>query len=126
MPEKRVPVLDITKIILPTDRVTLGQMRRREPRLFDSSNTSMYRAENAFAIVAFQLEQSLAEKAFAKELKIPEGDSYFDRRRLISLVDDAYRKLGLSTGKHESQEMIKSFEDAARQQARELSGPGRK
>lgn len=116
--EKNNPQFDPTRVKFPTDQITLGEMRRREPLLFSHRNLGDIRASSIDALATHCWEQYLAEKAFASELKAPDPHPNERRSDIIALLDGAYRAYGISAGFHETRQAAARIEAASHAQAK--------
>lgn len=72
MPSDDAPQCDLTQLEYPSDRITLGAMRRHEPPIFDRAFIYEESLSSVRAIATQFWEQVLAEKAFAKSLSMPD------------------------------------------------------
>lgn len=117
------PRLDVQSIDFPTDRLTLGQLRRLQSELWESIDGNLAEVE---AISLFDLERTLANKAFALALGIPDPHPEEEWRDAVLMLDRGYQKHGLSTGPHQTQLLVRDFERAAAAQAVSRGGPSPK
>lgn len=115
--EQKGPKLDQSKIDFPTDKVTLAQMRRLSPEFFDSGAMVYWENELPGVLTTHQIEQELAAKAFARAAGTPRPSLCRPRELLIDLLHGGYQELGLSTGKQQTKQLVRRFEDAAVAQA---------
>lgn len=125
MPEdKREFVLDASTIDLPSDRVTVGQIRRRQPYLFTSEG---YRQSllDIDVIAIADVEVALAAKVFAATLKLPDPRPHDDPRDLVDILNTSYREWGLSSGMQQTKQLVREFQEAAVRQAKALRGKSR-
>jgi hypothetical protein len=112
--------VDITKISLPTDGITLGAMRRAEPHRFERrALEDGLSGTQAVAILLW--EYMLADKAFAQALGGPDPHPNTPRSTITGILDDAYRTYGISNGTETSFQLIRRIEAAAADQAQTLS-----
>ncbi len=118
--EKSVSVDHLT-IQYPMDRVTFGQVRRHEPRLFARVVHTDLGTE---AMSAHSFEQCVAEKAFAKATGRPDPHPEYSRSELMEALDIAYQGFGLSTGPHQSMMLVQEIE-ASVSSAKETRKPSR-
>ncbi|MFO0831534.1 MAG: hypothetical protein U0637_06795 [Phycisphaerales bacterium] len=121
------PRLDPATMTFPTDRITLGAVRRNEPGLLDSRSTKPGHLAANEAFAAHGLELLLAEKAFAAARGDPDPDANFTRTEIIALLDGTYQKFGLSAGIHTTGQLARDLETAAAVQAQQSNrtSPGR-
>ncbi|MCC7169908.1 MAG: hypothetical protein IT459_05640 [Planctomycetes bacterium] len=98
--------------------MTLGQIRRDEPSWFEPESfikdQSLW-AANITATLA--MEYVLARKAFAKASGQPDPHPERNREEMMHLIDDAYRRYRLSSGRKATRELVRTFEAAATTQA---------
>lgn len=118
---------DLSKIEFPTDRVTIGELRKRQPKLF---NFLVHHSDNLDLIhitAAMTLEQELAFKAFARAARMPDPDPDPLTRpsELIRMLDRDYRRQVISTGYQQTKQMVRAFEKAAAEQGRSIRGHSR-
>jgi hypothetical protein len=130
------PKIDLTTINYPTDKLTVGMMRKRCPTAFDvEPETGTYTAGGHRPLHRMSLdfvlasvvdhERMLAEWAFKKALgqPVPEADdSTFGRETTFENLSNDYIKFGLARGEHEAQEMLRGIEAQAVAQARQHGG----
>ncbi|HEV3304494.1 MAG TPA: hypothetical protein VG055_32890 [Planctomycetaceae bacterium] len=107
----------------PSDRVTLGQLRRRQPTIFDQNSKFRIPAGSLEILATVHLENVVARRAFAAECNLADLFPNEDRRELIHLLDAEYRRYGISSGIHQTRQLLRELEAAARKQGREQSGP---
>jgi hypothetical protein len=112
--------LDFAALPLPSDRVTLGMLRRRQPTVFDRLSDWRIPADLLEILATVHLENIVARRAFAAECKQPDPLPTEDRRELIRMLNDDYQRYGISSGMQETRQLIRDLEAAARQQARHL------
>lgn len=123
--EAKAPRFDPTGIKFPSDAITLGQMRAREPNLFRPPVLDQLGATGIDALATHRWELRLAEKAFAEVLGLPnplEGD---DRRSVVEMLNRAFKLFGVSSGIQQTWQLVRDFESAAAEQAREIAGRSR-
>lgn len=112
----------MSAIAFPTDAITLGHMRRKEPALFTWTGLDSDAIANIDAVSTLKLECRLARMAFAKACGIEDPHPEVDRGAFTELLDEAYQEYGISTGSKMSQELIKCFEKTAAAQADKWRG----
>lgn len=108
-------------IPFPSDKITLGDLRRVEHESFAwhaLGNTG----DNALAICEW--EATLARNAFAQALGIKESN-FQEKMDILYFVNSAYKDHRLSPGIQETRELIRRVEQAARAQAEQLLGKSR-
>jgi hypothetical protein len=111
--------LDLLALALPSDRITLGQIRRREPEHFEEylPNTDDQLSDlNIASTVA--TEVLLAKCAYragcgGKPMPLRE------RLRHIKGLNADYILYGLSTGMAKTMELVRDFERASEAKARQ-------
>lgn len=123
--ETKAPQFDPTGLRFPTDVITLGQMRAREPGLFRPNAMDRLRAREIDAIVTHRWELRLAEKAFAEVLGLPNPLPNDDRRSVVEMLNRAYKLFGVSSGIQHTWQLVRDFESAAAEQARGIAGRSR-
>jgi hypothetical protein len=130
------PVIDLTKIEFPTDRLTVKMLRKVSPQGFDVEpppdpvldrllNRPLRRQslDDVLACV-IDAERILAEMAFKSALgqSIRDDDRQGGRATIHLNLSSDYVGLGLAPGKKAAREMLKDIEAQAAAQAREQSG----
>lgn len=123
--EAKTPQFDPTGIKFPSDAITLGQMRAREPSLFRPPVLDRLRAWEIDAIVTHRWELRLAEKAFAEVLGLPNPLPNDDRRSIVEMLNRGYKLFGVSSGIQQTWQLVRDFESAAAEQARGIAGRSR-
>lgn len=114
-------VCDLEAIDFPTDRITLKHIRQLNPGLFaDLMGEVDFDSIDAFT--AHKYERVLAENAFAQALGLEPPHKDFERFEPLESLDSDYQRYGLSTGIHQTRELIRSFESEAARQARRFQG----
>jgi hypothetical protein len=111
--------LDLSKIILPSDRITMGTVRRVEADAFEPYIS--YDPISLDIVATVATETLLARAAYAKARGITPAEpvSPSERREYILNLHDDYCLYGISTGIRQSNELIRAMERAATQQARQ-------
>jgi hypothetical protein len=120
------PRLDRSKIAFPSDAISLGTMRRVRPLEFERESLDAASATDIEALAVFRTETLLAEKAFAAELGLPDPSPLFSRREMLDILQDAYVRYGICTGRQHARLSIREIESAAVEQARDGGMPQRK
>jgi hypothetical protein len=118
-PPSSRPKLDLSTLAFPSDQVTIKELRSVQPHLFagdDPDAGAVNPAVIVFATIA--VERVLARKAFAAATGLPDPHPDEDRRELVRMLDSDYRRYGLSRGRHHTNQLVKSFEMAAADQAK--------
>jgi hypothetical protein len=120
-PEATQP-LDLAAIDLPSDRITMGTIRRVHPNLFADYKNSLKAPSsnlNVPAIIAEEID--LARIAYARALGVQtrERSSAAERHESILNLDVDYRTYGISTGIRHTLEMVRDLERQAAQQAKQ-------
>ncbi|QOJ14160.1 MAG: hypothetical protein HRU75_05725 [Planctomycetia bacterium] len=123
MKDESRPRLKHAAIAYPLDSVTFGQMRRREPLLFD--HVVMENKGRIEVIATHVFEQVLAEKTFARHLALPDPYPRFDRSEILSALNDSYKEYGISTGMQQTRQLARDIEAAAARQAEPFTGKSR-
>jgi hypothetical protein len=88
-------------------------MRRHDPDRFDLMALRMDAIGTIGAFGVFAKEYILADKAFSRSLNLTDRYPEQTRGQLIDALDREYRRYGLSTGKHQTRELVRGFEAAA-------------
>ena len=111
----------------PTDGMSLGQMRRLNSSFMRTADLLDDREAceiEPFATHYFELR--FAERAFAARLGLPDPYPSLSRAELILALREGYRDLGISSGAHESDLLIKGIEAAAVAQAEQIPGASKR
>lgn len=119
------PMLDVTTIEFPSDRLTVRDMRRMDSHLF--AGLRPLSDVDAFDITALAMcswEHLLAHKEFARQLGLPDPDPKTSRAEIVEILAADYEAHGLSTGTHASKELVGRIVSAARAQAAALGRNG--
>lgn len=127
MPAKERPLkLDLAAIDFPSDKVTLGEMRRLEPSMFVPGKFFQWHLDDVGIISTLDVEMVLAETAFAKRAKLPNPHPEVARSEAIAWLNDGYKECGLSSGLQQTKLLVREIESAAIRQAEQmLSGQSR-
>jgi hypothetical protein len=116
-----IPSLDLSKIQLPTDRVTLGAIRRRQPELLPSAGiASAKRLSDVQIFCAADAEIALAQKCFADELGLPDPRPNDDVGELKELLGAEYKRWDISSGPTHTEQLLRDLVADAQEQARLL------
>ncbi len=113
--------LDLKPIAFPTDRLTIGDLRRDQPVLF--SQEGLFRSYSSSSagllnvLTAMLSERILAEKAFAKAAGQADRWASEERREHLDALNEYYVRLGLSSGPRATRELVRQIEQAAVAQA---------
>jgi hypothetical protein len=126
-----LPPVDLTKIDFPTDSLTIKDLRKHAPHCFDLPAPDGHRSdvydlaepyerlglEDGFgAIISAERELAILAVRTAQGIAPPTGiDS---REAIIETLTSDYISLGLASGKHHAEQLIRSFEQAAAEQAK--------
>lgn len=116
------PPLKLEEIPLPSDSVTFPQIRREQPDIFNGGHID-WGGLNIYATIA--AEADIAKHAYAKALGLSPPSGHFNRRDTVSLLNDDYKRYGLSTGIEKTKQLIRDIESAATEQARRHQKGGR-
>jgi hypothetical protein len=112
--------LDLSKIDLPSDRITLGKIRRVEPEGFEPYTSSEHISpDNIIATVATEILLAKAAYAKARRIDPKEPVDAGERREYILNLNEDYCLYGISTGVKQTTEMIRGMERAAAEQAKQ-------
>jgi hypothetical protein len=133
MPEP-APQIDLAQLQFPTDRLTVAVLRAARPWAFDRPppRPSPFLGgrgslEDALG-GAVDYERRLAVLAFKRELNLPLTDEerQVARRDLVQGLTDEYILLGLASGEHHAEQLLRDIEaQAAAQARRHLGWPAR-
>lgn len=120
------PAVDFESLSYPSDRLTIGDIRRTEPQLFahDDPNVLDKAWQDSEIAVMLWAERGLAHKAFAKAAGRPDPHSGLgtDRSDLMQALADTYRRYGLASGPKLTVQMARDVEKQAAAQARAQLG----
>jgi hypothetical protein len=124
-----IDYVDYTSLSFPSDRLTFGVVRRVHPDLIDVDDTAhvldKLRSGTSIGDMIY-LERLLARQAFETAIGKTEKvlpQSYVSREECIDDLNKAYVQYGLSTGRHETEQLIRDFETQAVRQAPNRPGP---
>lgn len=122
--ETRTPRFDPKGIKFPTDAITLGRMRAEDPAIFTIRGMGKAVASEIDALLVHNVELQIADRAFELALGRPEpmGDTRQDQ---IRMLNQAYKEYGLSSGMHQTRQLVRDIEAAAVEQAKQYKGQGR-
>jgi len=123
--EEPAKSLDVTKLDLPSDKITVGTLRKRDPRVFADYHTMMDTSIADISIGAvIATELVLARNAFLQASGIVSEDVIdpVQRREEIMNLNVDYCEHGISSGIRQTNELVRQLEHQATQQAR---GTGR-
>ncbi|MBW7904771.1 MAG: hypothetical protein LC135_09185 [Phycisphaerae bacterium] len=122
--ETKTPRFDPRGIKFPTDAITLGRMRAEDPAIFTIQGMGKARAEEIDALLVHNVELQIADRAFELALGRPEpiGDTRQDQ---IGMLNKAYKEYGLSSGMHQTRQLVRDIEAAAVEQANQHKGQNR-
>jgi hypothetical protein len=109
------PALDLNLIPFPSDKITIGQVRREQPELFDDPLEFSRTHMDAFNIGAtIRDELVLVDNAFAGRQDRQAED---ERREILHRLNDDYCRYGVSSGMQQTQQLVRDMEAAAQRQA---------
>lgn len=118
--EKEVPSLDLKTMLFPSDRVTISLQRRDQPDLFSEKGLFGPRGFDHAVVMnilaTMDSERILARKAFAAAAGQVDPCPDDDRLELITLLNDDYVRLGISSGIHQTRLLVRDFETIAARQ----------
>lgn len=129
-----VPALDFTQIRFPSDRITIGQLRKLWPGSFDEYHApgqgrpgDIERAGNLENTLGglIDCERVFANLVFLKALGLPraDGDAPETEGEASDLAED-YATYGWAGGWHEAREMVRDIESQVLAQVRRHAPPG--
>jgi hypothetical protein len=116
--------LDFSAIEFPSDRVTIGKMRKLLPAQFTPTGLKASHFE-APVLHTLLCEQVLAEQAFAAAAGLPSPHTLWDRRESILALNSDYCRFGISSGLQQTYQLVRRFEQAAVDQWKAPQGPSR-
>lgn len=128
MPNKEAEAFnpDLSSITFPSERITLGQMRKVEPEWFSTDREML---DNNLVVVhginALRVEQILARKAWAEAIGLPDPDTFHSRATEVEYLTDIYKDYGISTGPQQTEELVRRFETEAAKLAKISAGQSR-
>lgn len=127
MPEEQKPdPYDFSTVEFPSDRLTLGQIRRQEPEIMTSHRQMGDRhPADIDALDACRMEHILAKKVWAKVVGMPDPHPRHIRREEVDNLSHIYKRYGISKGKLETNEIIRRFEADVERAAKLSMGEGR-
>lgn len=117
MSDSELPRLDPSCMAFPSDSITLGAMRKNEAELFTRKGLRSGSHALAQPLALYSIELRLAERSFVRTLGCRSRLTTEDTRRDIGVVNDAYKRFGLSSGLNETKELVRAIELEAAQQA---------
>jgi hypothetical protein len=127
------PQIDFSQIEFPSDRLTIRDLRRAFPHAFDLPGQEAHRSqERGYGRQSvgdaldgiIDAERLLAGRAFKEALGEPYSNDEAAQARwdiIEGLVSD-YRRAGLASGEHQSNELIRGIESQAADQAQRHRG----
>ncbi len=118
------PHIDFSRLVYPTDRLTIGQLRVVEPDLFARDDVLEFEKtwNDAEPMAGLLLEREIAHKAFAAALGLPEPHDRESRDELVEMLGGFYGRFGLSSGPKHTAELVRSIESQAVDQAKQFLG----
>jgi hypothetical protein len=128
------PKIDFTQIQFPSDKLTIGMLRKAWPETADIDRETDFGRAGYRSYVRQSLdgvlgeglldpERLLAERTFKAMLGLPIDEKRIDSRDvLIKDLRREYLFLGIARGKHEVRALIRSIEEQAEAQARQYGG----
>lgn len=125
--KKDEPVLDHTRLNMPSDEMKLGAIshnikKMHTGNLHNTLEESDFHMLDAYAVM--DSERRIAEQAFARELGRPEpyvDDLWSTREELKSQLVENYQEYGVASGPKHAEELVRSIERQAAAQAKEHS-----
>ncbi|NUQ12169.1 MAG: hypothetical protein HUU26_07585 [Gemmatimonadaceae bacterium] len=100
-------------------------MRRHDPEVFTFDRLTDARADSIDAVATHGLELVLAERSYARAAGLSDPHPGDNRTETISLLNDAYKEYGLSTGMQQTRQLVRDFEAQAIRQAEKVRGRSR-
>jgi len=120
--ENKSSTLDVTKMSFPTDALTVGQLRRRQPNLFVTEGRAKAHLSDLEVIPTLAIEMSLAEKTFCRAMSQPDPCPGDTRAMLVQMLNEDYCRLEISSGLHQTRQLARAIESAAVKQAFATTG----
>jgi hypothetical protein len=113
------------KFDLPSDKLTLGQVRRDQPRLLMSTKGIEWGwgALSISTLIGMELE--FAERTWAKAVGEPVKPERESWDKFVDGFNEFYVDLGLSSGPKQTEEILRRFETQVTQVAKQAIGEGR-
>jgi hypothetical protein len=110
-----VPQLDITKISFPSDALTIGQMRRHFPEVFDSGRNDLdFDDIELYGLLSVERDLAIAAFEEASGRRTPAVMSGEETSMLV----DLYVRYHIASGPHHAEELIRAFQQTAVDQVR--------
>lgn len=117
---------DLSAVSFPTDQLTVADMRKDQPDILNSHRALIdSRADDVYVLSTLRSEVMLAKKAWAKAIGAPEPWAVLPRRDLVTDLNHMYMRYGLSTGRKQTEELVRRFEAEATRLAKLSIGEGR-
>ena len=122
------PQIDLTKIAFPSDRLTIGTLRKHHPAELDSDNAPDFekRSHSLRAELGDMLfvERSIAQDAFnsalgRRDMVLGRGQ---DRQDCLDQVAGIYTRYGIASGQHHAEQLFRDIESQAVAQASQHAG----
>jgi len=121
MPEEQPTArLNPETIAFPSDRITLGQIRKRYPFLFDHETGHQYSFDYIEPVGTQGAELALAERAFAASLGLPDPHPDDTRQELLHMLNADYVRWGISSGLQQTRLFVSELEASAVGQAKAI------
>ncbi len=124
--------VDFYMISFPSDRISLKDLRNRKPEFFDASSVACAKLfeQDASANTANEImtmlysEREIAQGAFWRAQNVTFDKTYAeDLHGCAEDLAKLYELYGLSSGPHQTRELIRGIESQAEAQARAHTGP---
>lgn len=123
--------IDWTAIEFPSDRLTLGAIRKQHVDLLvdaDRGAHVQYSQFDTFPMLAAEMD--IAAVAYARAAGLPDPFAHLheevagmkSRPAMVAVLDNAYQKYGLSSGPQLTEHLVRGIEAAAEKQASEVRG----
>jgi hypothetical protein len=108
---------DTVRLALPSDRVSLRDIRRQIPDILSPRGLKALNLLPAQIVRAQEMELALAARAFARAAGVPDPHPHLDRDEVLTYLNAQYIRYGLSTGLSETGRLVKALEVASSQQS---------
>ena|SRR5579883_1144506 len=120
------PEIDFKTLSFPSDRLTIKALRLAEPQLFATDNPVDLDKTFAHSDFSSMLswERVVARQAYKAALGQPDPDAE-ERGELVDMLTEHYRDYGLSSGPHQTEQLVREIEAQASGQAGRHGGKPR-
>lgn len=120
---------DLYTLKLPAAEVTREEIQtldpREHPRNKEVIGGDLQALAQALYVTMRMREHKLVEKAFDAAMGWPDPHPKSSREQLIEMLTEDYLHFGLATGRHHTEQCVRTFEAQAVEQAKAHLGSGR-